>query len=986
MGGAGLAGRHAELRVVTDTLGGESAAALLVVGEAGIGKSRLLAAATEAVAAEVAAVTGWCLQLSEGRPFLPVVDVLRGMAELDGGRLLKAAFADCPAFVRTDLARLLPELEDTPPPPATTGADDEWRRHRLLEAVRQVVRAAGALRRMAMVIEDVHWADRSTLELLDYLLAPGHETDVPFVISSRTEEAPATGWLERAQRNSRIRRLDLPPLSRAETAEQIELLIGSRPTVEFVDETYRRTAGNAFFTEQLVSARGALPSGLVSLLLSRTAQVSEAARQLLEVLAVAAEPLDEAALAEVSGLTAPEVRQALRDLLSLRLLRDPDAAGRHQLRNALLAEAVAGRLLPGERRELHVRVAELMVDSTDPGAAAQIAQHFAAAGRTAEELHWRVLAGQQAGGVYASAQAADHWRRVIALWDRVTDPGAVAGVDLADVYRWAWTSVENAGDDVAAGELAEEAFARLAASASPQTLVSLYRAVGHFRGIVSLDAGLQALSKAVEIGEHLPPSPAYAVALDTYQDLLQQAGRFRENHEQVIRTLQAAQDIGDLAMQRRQTLELAWLAMTQGNVDEAAARIDDARRLPVDAEVEPETAADTAVAYTDLLLKLGTLDDVVTEGMSALHAAERSGLSSSRAVLTIRTNVTQALIELGDLTRAAALIDPMTDRPPTRDSRKLHWLRAELDMRRGGLAAAAAVWDTNRDLIWPTANLDNRLEAALRHVELMLWCDDPAAAFAEASAILEELSPTGYSRFSGTLFVLALRACADVAERARATADDAAINAARRNGERLRELLAAVNLDPFANVPATARAEALSWQAEWTRLRDEPDPEAWERAAAAWDALPRTDRAAYARWRQAEALLALPYGRAAATPVLQDAASQAIQHVPLSNAIRDLALRARIDLTLSTASPVELPSTATATPFGLTDRELTVLRLLVEGKTNSEIGAALYISRKTASVHVTNILRKLEVATRVQAATVAERTGLLINVAHPAGS
>ncbi len=171
MGGAGLAGRRAELRALTSALCGESAAAVLIVGEAGVGKSRLVAAAVEAVRPEVTVLQGWCLQLSEGRPFLPIVDVLRGMSELDGGQLLKAALADNPVFVRTDLTRLLPELEDEALP-ATSGADDEWRRHRLLDAVRQVVRAACALRRVAIVIEDVHWADRSTLELLDYLLAP----------------------------------------------------------------------------------------------------------------------------------------------------------------------------------------------------------------------------------------------------------------------------------------------------------------------------------------------------------------------------------------------------------------------------------------------------------------------------------------------------------------------------------------------------------------------------------------------------------------------------------------------------------------------------------------------------------------------------------------------------------------------------------------------------------------------------------------------
>jgi DNA-binding NarL/FixJ family response regulator len=166
------------------------------------------------------------------------------------------------------------------------------------------------------------------------------------------------------------------------------------------------------------------------------------------------------------------------------------------------------------------------------------------------------------------------------------------------------------------------------------------------------------------------------------------------------------------------------------------------------------------------------------------------------------------------------------------------------------------------------------------------------------------------------------------------------------------------------------------WVAEWSRLRGESNIRLWEEAATAWDMLKRPLRAAYARWRQAEALLADQHGRASAATVLRTAAQQAAQHVPLSTAIRDLARRARIDLN-EPAEPAERDGPAAPTwAFGLTDRELAVLRLLGEGKTNTEIGAALFISRSTASVHVTNILRKLGVTSRVQAATIAGNAGL----------
>jgi DNA-binding CsgD family transcriptional regulator len=184
---------------------------------------------------------------------------------------------------------------------------------------------------------------------------------------------------------------------------------------------------------------------------------------------------------------------------------------------------------------------------------------------------------------------------------------------------------------------------------------------------------------------------------------------------------------------------------------------------------------------------------------------------------------------------------------------------------------------------------------------------------------------------------------------------------------------------PFTEHPfvATIPAARATWQTERSRAAGASDPEAWSVAAERWEALDYRHRAGYARWRQAEALLAMPHGgRGAAATVLSTAAALAVEHVPLMRAILDLARRARIDLGAA-APQVQLGEPSAARAFGLTDRELDVLRLLGQGKTNPEIAAALFISPRTAGVHVTNILRKLDATTRVQAATIAERAGLL---------
>ena len=233
--------------------------------------------------------------------------------------------------------------------------------------------------------------------------------------------------------------------------------------------------------------------------------------------------------------------------------------------------------------------------------------------------------------------------------------------------------------------------------------------------------------------------------------------------------------------------------------------------------------------------------------------------------------------------------------------------------------------------------------------------------------------------FCGRLLATGMRACADLAERARARHDDHAAAAALAAGADLVSWTDTMAGIPFTDHPlvATIPADRATWDAERTRLAGASDPAAWSAAAKTWDGMGCPHPAGYAWWRHAEAQLTAGLPRPAAIP-LQAAAAAAEGHAPLLAQVRALAQRARIPL--PGAARRLLPSSAPArppTPYGLTARELDVLRLLTAGRTNAQIGAELYISPKTASVHVTSILRKLGVSGRVQAAALAERAGLL---------
>jgi len=233
--------------------------------------------------------------------------------------------------------------------------------------------------------------------------------------------------------------------------------------------------------------------------------------------------------------------------------------------------------------------------------------------------------------------------------------------------------------------------------------------------------------------------------------------------------------------------------------------------------------------------------------------------------------------------------------------------------------------------------------------------------------------------FCGWLVAVGMRACADLAEQARARRDEPAERDAAASGAKLAAWVEERASGPLSDYPffATLRAERATWDAERTRLAGASDPGAWSAAARAWADLSCPHRAGYAWWRRAEAHLSAGQDRQAAGTALRAAAAVADGHAPLLAEIRKLAGRARIPLDVPPAATQTPPPAAVPAPYGLTGRELAVLRLLAAGATNAQIGARLYISPKTASVHVTGILRKLGASSRVQAAAVAERAGLL---------
>jgi hypothetical protein len=500
----GLAGRLAELVQVAAVLGGLARrGVLLVLGEADIGKSRLVRAATsDARLGGVLVLDGTCLPMGTGMPLLPFGDIIRMAHQVDGGHWVTAALADCPRYSSESVALLVPELGDPAgrQPAAATADGYPWWRQQLFASVRAMFAALGRARAAALVIEDVHWADTSTLELLDYLLRPGHQIGLPVVLTFRSEDAETpkqnASWLASAKRSDLVDVLRLGALSRRETAEQIELLTGQAPDPTVADAVFRRSEGNALFTEQLVGPEAssplaaALPDDLLELLGARIGELDPDAQTTVRVLAIAGRPLEAQMLMAVTGLSHDDLSRALRDLKSRRLLRSGEADGRHALRHVLLGEAVVADLLPVERVETNRRLAISLTASGGPGLAAEVAAHWREAGSMEEELHWQVRAARDADAVYANEQASAHWLRAIELWDRAAEPEGCADSDLASLYAAAEDALEFAGHSDRACALAEAAFGRLAAVASGSAKAELYLRLGYFQGATAVQQGL----------------------------------------------------------------------------------------------------------------------------------------------------------------------------------------------------------------------------------------------------------------------------------------------------------------------------------------------------------------------------------------------------------------------------------------------------------------------------------------------------------------
>jgi len=976
-----------------------SPAAALVGGEAGVGKSRLISELADRARADgIMVLIGGCPELgADGLPFAPFTAVLRQLVRELG---VAGTLELLPGPAVVELGRLLPDLAGGPGS-ASDGYPGEARA-RLFEQMLALLEHLAEQRPVALVIEDLHWADRSSRELLGFLVSNQRMLGRAAIIATyRSDELhrthPLRPLLAELGRIRWVLRMDLPRLTRHEAAEQVAGILGRQSAPAVVDAVYRRSEGIPLFVEELLACDGALPASLRDLVLASAQRLPTDTQELLMVASVGGEHISHALLASVSGLADDRLYRAVRSAVAANVLLS-DAAG-YSFRHELIREALYDSLLPGEHGRLHARFAEAIAADPSlvpPGRAAiSLAHHWHRAHDVPQALAGAWRAAAEAGRALADGEQFAMLVRVLELWDKVPAAAELVGADHVLVLERALRLAHVMGDDQRGLAFVTAALGEIDTEAEPARAALLLEKRGTLRHQKGAQGGIEDLRAALRLvagGDH---NEERAKVLASLAKNLSRGTQNEQARSAAEEALALSRQSGDLATQASalMTLALQEGGTSAGDEEAGFALIAQAR-----------ASAGQAGDY-HMLLRATTNESHLLEGMGAhQRAAEvaKSGVVEAKNYGLARTagtflsiNLAEPLVSLGRWDEAAEVIEHALDLFPVASTRaSLHHLHAAMAVARGDFPAGRESAAVAEDLLAGIAYYDQfhlpgaRLEIELCHGEGQLGDALAAAERALASFDLQT-SP----RYCWPLLVAAARVCADVAALPSAAggaviAAQAAglLTALRTQAAKLgvRGLLQRAHQFTFDSEVLRAGTGGADDAAGASRATRDPAARAWRQAAQAWDAVYEPYPASIALFRAAEAALADREDRDAAARELRRAAeiTSRLGATPLLNQIKLLARRARIPLAEAASAPGQGPSRADtaadwAVAAALTPREIDVLRLVADGRSNAGIAEELFISVKTVSVHVSNILAKLGAASRGEAAAAAHRLRLL---------
>jgi len=986
---ARLVGREVELgRLLTlldDAAAGRPVVAL-ISGDAGVGKTRLVTElSARARGSAFAVLTGRCAELADTVPYLPLADALRDatVGASASGPLLDALAA------RPVLSRLLPDVGPGQP----LGGDmPGLAQQQLFGAVLGMLAELAEASPVLLVLEDLHWADRSTRDLVTFLSRALHRERLAIVVTYRTDDMyrrhPLRPVVAELTRLPSVISVALGPLGPAAMAEHLTSLSGQQLDAAVLDSLITRAEGNPYYAEELLAASCAgseLPAGLADLLLARTERLSPAAQQVLRTAAVTGRRIDDELARQASGLAGPEYDDAVREAVAHQLLV-PDGEQSYAFRHALLREAIYADLLPGERTRLHGRLAELLADehrlADVPGTAAELAHHSLASHDIPGAFGASVAAGREAERLAAPAEAHRHYNQALALWERVGEPEDLSGMSRGKLgFRAANTAADS-------GELhrAVQQLRRLLSflgegSDDPVLFCRASERLAYFLLDIDEDeAAIAAAEAAVGALPEEPPRWEQARALSTYARALLTMKDDAPARAQAERALAAARAAGAPWVEADALVTLGQLSERAGRMEEA---IDLFTRAHQQARSATMLGVELRAAFqlARVQLEWGDLHSASTTAHQGVLRAEEAGLGLAPYGYDLQYLHYLAHYAADEWEHAQELADGFAARVTSAPEARLSAMALFMDVARDRPAVA-----DRRTWLEAFYGRDYFSEYIARGLfaEHALWHGDRKTALSEVEATIRaiEANNEGYSPNVIRPAAVGLSALADRAWQARAAGDveraEDAVQAARNLVEIAREGAAYPARPGFA-LGVDGRGWLARAEAEWHRAQGDNDPATWRGVVDAFGPA-FVYETARSRWRLAEALAeAGRRDEAQHELLLAVETAERIGAVPLRAALADLARRARLsDRPVAAARGGGRPGGAAARDplAGLTDREVEVLRLLAAGQSNKEIGAKLFIAPKTASVHVSNILAKLGAASRTEAAAIAHAQGL----------
>ncbi|WP_319300100.1 helix-turn-helix transcriptional regulator [Streptomyces scabiei] len=968
--------------------------ALLIGGEAGVGKTRLVEEFAAAAGRRGAVVAlGGCVEIgADGLPFAPFSTALRALR-----RALPDELAACAAGQEQELARLLPELGQS-----RTGRHDEEGMARLFELTARLLERVAAEHTVVLVLEDLHWADASTRHLLSYLLRTLRTGRLVVLATYRADDIhrrhPLRPLLAELDRLRTVRRLELARLTRDEVCRQIAGILAHEPDPAQVDDIFERSDGNAFFVEELaVAAHEGCCTGLTDslrdLLLVRVETLPESAQHVARIVAEGGSTVEYRLLDAVARLAEDDLIEALRAAVNANLLlATPDGDG-YRFRHSLVREAVSDDLLPGERARLNRRYAEALQDDPTLVPADErvmrLASYWYHAHDPAKALPAVLDASVEARSRRAYSEQLRLLERAMELWESAPQDvrAALRPVDYTEAYppcgcdpattplRYLDLMAEAAvagrycGERERALKIAKRALRLLEDEDDPLRAAWFWMQRSRLARSLGRGSGREELATAQELLRGLPPSAVHAEVLTHIANWSTIHAPGPEAYDAAERAVQYARMVGSRETELDARQILGVLMVHAGHIEAGLAELHEVRERAL-AEDAPSVALNAYVNLPSELEAVGRSQEAVPMLEKGLDFARRHGPPDTEA--WVWGNLAESLLSLGrwdEADRACAAAGRVGQGVAVRGVHAT--LRAELALARGDLTEAERQLDAGRNFFGSQEHApQHHLPLTRLAVQLAAAQGRPLDARAHVEPVLDRGFPLGTQRDAWPLLLAAASVEADA--RALPAAD------AGRAGLLARIRAAAKKLVTIAPV---WQAHELWVRAELLRAEGRTAPDDWCEVVTAFERLERPYDLARTRYRLAEALLATggesERDRAAELLRLAHAVAAHLGARPLADAVALLGRRARL-LLAPVAGRTDAPA-APADPLaalGLTSRERDVLRLVSEGRTNRQIAEELFISPKTASVHVSNILSKLDVSGRGEAAAVAHRLGL----------